>query len=113
MLGVFEIIRALFDWPRKKCREIQLNLLHMTPYKKWDVAWKIGKVTTNIIGIHVLDDCKWNWLTPLGILVGIEQSSLTAYTMWYYWNENMITALQPLSILAIVVPVDKWCILNE
>lgn len=102
-----QLIQSIFNWPGNKLKEFVLHLNALTPFKKWEIMYKIGRTVLNTLGIRVLDDCVINWLTPLGIVIGAEQTTLTLYTMWFYWNENRITAIQPLTIIAFVVPVSN------
>lgn len=64
----------------------------------------------NIVGIRVLNDCVNNCLTPISGLIVCEQLLLTICTMWFYWDENKITAIQPLTIVALVIPVSNLLI---
>lgn len=108
MSAVLQFVRGILNWPVKKYSNTHQNVKNLTPYKKWEIVWKLGKFATNVMGLHVLDNCERNWLTPIGPCLGAEQIILTLYTMWYYWSENKVTAIQPLTIMAIIVPVRKY-----
>lgn len=102
-----QLIQSIFNWPGKKLTGFNRHLNALTPFKKCEIMYEIGRFLFNLIGLRILDDCVNNWLTPLSPLIGVEQVSLTLYTAWFYWDENKITAIQPLIVLAFVVPVSQ------
>lgn len=78
----------------------------LTPYGKWRLVHDTVDFLLRLIGDHVVTDCKRNWLTPGVGLCVLQYSSLTLYTAIYYWDTNKVTSIQPLTIMAIVVPVE-------
>lgn len=105
MNGVCQLFQTFCFWPRNKYREILRNVAKWTPYEKWEIVWKLGNSTSILLGVYTWDDCRWTWRTLLPLFLGIEVGSLSLYTIFYYWNENKISAIQPLSLLAIAIPV--------
>lgn len=86
MSAFFQLFETVFCWPRLKYLEIRQNFRNSTPYKKFETTWKVAKLATNLIVVHVLDDCKWDWLTPIIVLLILETLTLPLYTMWFYWQ---------------------------
>lgn len=74
-----------FGWLNSKQSEIYEWWQRKKPSEKWDFIIKIGRVTSNAIGVHVLDDMRVNWFSATGGILLFLFFALNFYTMQYYW----------------------------
>lgn len=102
----------VFTWPGRKYRSMQRSYVILTPYGKWRLVRDTVDFLLRLVGDHVVSDCKRNWLTPLAGLCALQYSFLTLYTAIYYWDKNKVTSIQPLTIMAIMIPVVLCCDMN-
>lgn len=102
---MFDQIRQLLMKPRNKFRSIQQYLLVATPFEKFELVRNTTIFFAELLGVNVFSDCKRNWRTPIAGLCSLQFAGLLIFTAWYYWDENKITSIQPLAIVAIVIPV--------
>lgn len=92
-------------WPRNKIREIRSRFDRATPYRKFEMIRIFADTLLRISGINILNDCTWRWRAFCNHFFGIQFICFALYTSYYYWNENMITAVQPYTLLALIIPV--------
>lgn len=60
----------------------------------------------NLVGIRVLSDCRLTLYSgTIGLMIVLD-TFLCLYTTYYYWNINVISAIQPYTILSVAFPVN-------
>lgn len=65
------------------------------------------KIALNPLGIRVCQDCKVYWLSFACAFFGVQHLLLSFYTIYYYWDKNRISSIQPLAVMAVSVPVSE------
>lgn len=60
------------------------------------------------LGIRASTDCHVYWLSYVCAFFMTEHSLTSLYTVYYYWNINRISSIQPFTILAVSVPVSLF-----
>lgn len=103
-MNFFQIFYRL----RSKLCDFRANIAALTPYQKWKLVHFCGDTPLRMLGVNVLNDCHWIWITPISGLTIPLVFIVQAYTMWFYWHENKITAIQPLAMTAMVVQVREY-----
>lgn len=80
--------------------------------KEYDNPLKIAKLCVKIcdgilraIGINVASDCRVYWFSFSSAFLISQHIILTFYTIYYYWDKNKLSSLQPVAISAIYTPV--------
>lgn len=98
-------LRKILLWPRDKIRHFRWRFERATPFQKFEMIRTFADTIFKMAGIHVLSDCVWKWWGTISLVCAIQFTLFASYTTYYYWNENMITAIQPYAIMAMVIPV--------
>lgn len=96
----------IFDRWRYKIRDLRETVGAYTPYQKCKFIHSCGIKAFELIGINVLSDCVLYWLSPIAGLAILSMYISQAYTMWFYWHDNKISAIQPLAVTAMLVQVN-------
>lgn len=98
-------VAQILALPGKTYRRMRKNVSKRTPHQKWKIVRDTCDYLLRLLGIHHLYDCKRNWRTPLCGLCAAQYTAFSLYTACYYWKENKISSIQPLTAMALVVPV--------
>lgn len=101
----------IFDRWRCKIRVLRKGIGAYTPYQKCKLIHSCGIKAFELIGINVMSDCELYWLSPIAGLAILSMYISQAYTMWFYWTDNKISAIQPLAVTAMLVQVNIYLLL--
>lgn len=104
MIEIFSVLSSIFH-PQRTFQHYRERVVKMTPYQKWKLIRDLVDILCNVMGIKVMSDCSRSWLTIMPPVVGSTSIIIQVYSLWFYWDLNMISALQPLALLALAVPV--------
>lgn len=58
--------------------------LKTTPKQKWQLVYDVTSYVVDLIGIRVLSDLKYDWLTPAGVIIGVDLFLSSFYSIYYY-----------------------------
>lgn len=94
-------------------RELRKRIDALTPYKKWELLYSSANSMMTVLGINTANDCTRNWRTPISMIVFFFLISCQLCTMWKYWQENKITAIEPLTVTPIMVQVISILLLQK
>lgn len=92
---------------------VRQTLKSGTPYQKWKLVFNFTEMILWIIGVNVMTDCTRNWRSSFAGIGAAMYFSICGYTVWFYWSENKMSAIQCFALLPIVVPVLNSCHLNN
>lgn len=90
---------------RDKINKVRKRIGASNPHQKWKLIHFCADKPLTLIGLNVLNDCTRNWRSPLGGIAAVGAFAIQAYSLWFYWHENKITALQSFAIFAMVAQV--------
>lgn len=77
----------------------------MTPYELFESCRIFVNFCGRSVGVNVLGHLRVTMITYFVALALVQQVIFTNYTFYYYWGINKLSAMTPISILAISIPV--------
>lgn len=96
---------SIFGQSLRKIRALRERIRAFTPYQKWNLIHYCGNIVLWLNGVNVMTDCRFYLRTLSPMAVVLLLTSIQFNTLWYYWNENKIIAIQPLATCVMVVQV--------
>lgn len=79
-----------------------------SPPQIWDFIIEIGRITSNLMGVHVFDHMKNNWFSATGGVLLIVYFILDIYTFQYYsLRGEFARGLECLHVVGVVMGVRK------
>lgn len=96
----------IFDWVRRR------RAVYGEKYRKYNARElsehiiSVSATPLHFVGINILSDCR---LSALSGIIGVSVTFdflLSFYTTYYYWNINVISAVQHFSLYSVLIPVN-------
>lgn len=92
--------------PFVKIENYHKNWLKKTPKQKWQFVYDIGNFMVEVIGVRLLSDMKFVWLTPVCGLMGLYYFISVIYTIQYYFErEKYLKSIECTSIFGMATVV--------
>lgn len=111
MAKIISVLSSIY--PRRTVQYLRERFAKKTPYQKWKLIRDVVDTIASMVGVNVLSDCSRNLLTMLPPLACSMCAAIQIYSLWFYWQLNIISALQSLALSAVAIPVRIYAITSE
>lgn len=102
------IMKNMFDCSNFyiSIRKYHENWLIKTPKQKWQSIYNFGDFVAKLVGVRVLSNMKFNWLTPACGLMFLDYLISVVYTIYYYFERKQyLKAIECTCIFGMVAVV--------
>lgn len=103
------IMKKMFDFLKNSyisIRKYHENWLIKTPKQKWQSIYNFGDFVAKLVGVRVLSNMKFNWLTPACGLMFLDYLISVVYTIYYYFERKQyLKAIECTCIFGMVTVV--------